>query len=246
MDEYGCDVSENVCRIVLCSVAYIVYDMMTIEVHDYKTELSRNDQGHQADCSSASDSSSSSSTIHPCESNVSLLRYGGFALHSLIQKYHNGPWQHDNVISLLKKKPESAASVPYAIECLNQGRLVIIDPCMLPYIRLLVEKVMSHVNDDQCKQAGQHVIKVARKKIEIDVEIREAFMSCVEHCNVTPSNSTMSTITRVYEEMTLKIFHARVNEYMTASVEMELEKSGKAVKADQSLRDELKTYSSNQ
>ncbi len=40
-----------------------------------------------------------------------------------------------------------------------------------------------------------------------------------------------------------KLFHARVNEYMRASIELELERSGKAVKADQSLRDHLKTFS---
>ena len=34
-----------------------------------------------------------------------------------------------------------------------------------------------------------------------------------------------------------------MNEYMTAAVEIDLERSGKAVKADQSLRDQLKTYS---
>ena len=39
------------------------------------------------------------------------------------------------------------------------------------------------------------------------------------------------------------MFHARVNEYMTASIEVQLEKTGKVVNADQGLRDELKTFS---
>ena len=38
----------------------------------------------------------------------------------------------------------------------------------------------------------------------------------------------------------MKVFHARVNEYMVASEEIELEKS---VKAEHCLRDELKTFS---
>ena len=41
----------------------------------------------------------------------------------------------------------------------------------------------------------------------------------------------------------MKVFHARVNEYMVASEEIELEKAGKAVKVEQCLRDELKTFS---
>ena len=42
----------------------------------------------------------------------------------------------------------------------------------------------------------------------------------------------------------MKVFHARVNEYMVATEEIELEKAGKAVKVKQCLRDELKTFSS--
>ena len=44
--------------------------------------------------------------------------------------------------------------------------------------------------------------------------------------------------------MLKKIFNAQTNEFMTASAEVDLERTGKAVNAEQSLRDELKTYSS--
>ena len=45
-------------------------------------------------------------------------------------------------------------------------------------------------------------------------------------------------------KLTSKIFHARINEYFSAAEEIELEQSGKAVKAEQGLRDSLKTFSS--
>ena len=44
-------------------------------------------------------------------------------------------------------------------------------------------------------------------------------------------------------ELMRKVFHARTNEYMVAAEEIQLEKEGKVVKAEQSLRDSLKTLS---
>ena len=41
----------------------------------------------------------------------------------------------------------------------------------------------------------------------------------------------------------MKIIHARVNEYMIVSEELELERAGKVVKVEQCLRDQLKTFS---
>ena len=38
----------------------------------------------------------------------------------------------------------------------------------------------------------------------------------------------------------MKVFHARVNEYMVVTEEIELENARKAVKVEQYLRDELK------
>ena len=62
-----------------------MYDIMTAKIKDYKT-------GDLMD----SAATSSSVTTYCCdspetvfvESNVSLYRYGGFALHSLLKKYN--------------------------------------------------------------------------------------------------------------------------------------------------------------
>ena len=48
----------------------------------------------------------------------------------------------------------------------------------------------------------------------------------------------------VLTELVHKVFHAQVNEYMNAAEEIKLEREGKAVRADQCLRDTLKTISS--
>ena len=49
------------------------------------------------------------------------------------------------------------------------------------------------------------------------------------------SDTSSAVVSRLCSELSKKIFHARVKEYLTASVEIELERSGKAVKAADSL-----------
>ena len=51
------------------------------------------------------------------------------------------------------------------------------------------------------------------------------------------------SVNTVYKELTNKICNTRINEYFVAKAEIDLEKAGKAVAAEQGLRDSLKTYS---
>lgn len=255
MDEYDCVVGEIQQRIALSRIVYIVYDIVTTKVKEYKVDLLHTVDDDDDNEEPANENSTIVETSFS-ESNVSLFRYGGFALHSLIQKYRERASSNSAdseardilcILEVLKIKSEDSNSVPYGIQCLNQGGLVIIDPCLLAYLRLLIDKVLSHINEKQCQEMGQHMIKVARMKIENDTDIRSLFMKCLDNINsvgTLPDSASLPAIDKVYKEFTLKIFHARVNEYMTATAEIELEKSGKAVKADQSLRDQLKTYSS--
>lgn len=85
------------------------------------------------------------------------------------------------------------------------------------------------------------MIGVARSIIEEDRNIKSTFIHCLQVAGI---DSTCALIPQVYSELSLKLFHARVNEYITASTEIQLQESGKAVTADQSLRDQLKTFSS--
>ena len=84
------------------------------------------------------------------------------------------------------------------------------------------------------------MIEVACEDIDNDTELIRVFNPCMLDAGVDASPAVVS---RLYSELSKKIFQARVNEYMTASIEIELEKSGKVVKADQSLRHQLKTVS---
>ena len=71
-------------RIVVSTVAYTVYDLMTEKVKDYKINLAVSTTEPQAEPMAAAISTSKKRLY---ESNVNLYRYGGFALHSLLKKY---------------------------------------------------------------------------------------------------------------------------------------------------------------
>ena len=126
---------------------------MTMKVKDYKHEAGTD---MTATATHAYDEEPVTAFV---ESNVNLYRYAGFALHSLFQKYkREGP--NDAVVTVLKQliiKSEQLSMVPYGIQQLNQGGLVIMNPCMLPYLRTLIGKVSSLVNEERCKEFGKRI-----------------------------------------------------------------------------------------
>ena len=72
-----------------------------------------------------------------------------------------------------------------------------------------------------------------------------SFNTCIENLEIDTEYDD-SVIARIRIEFMKKIFHSRVNEFMEATKELDLERSQKVTDADQSLRDTLKTYSNNQ
>ena len=146
-------------------------------------------------------------------------------------------------IKLLKSmriKNERCIELPLPIQQLQKGGLHIMTPEMLPFLRKVVETVAFMINDEMKKKHGQNMIAIAENHLESDQEIQSLFQTCT---SLISSNIPQPCLQTVCKELTRKIFHARVNEYMAATEEIELEQKGKAVKAEQCLRDQLKTFS---
>ena len=135
----GYPVVEEEQRIVVSILAYEVYDKMTERVKNYKTD-GMGDPGLEE----ATDDEAVSTLV---ESNVSQYRYGGFALHSLMKKYEKSNSKDEvNFLQLLQVKHNEVSTLPFGIQQLQQGGLKIISPCMLPYLRTVIEKVSSLIN----------------------------------------------------------------------------------------------------
>ena len=235
-------------RIVVSTMAYTIYDLMSEKVKDHKVALA---------VSTETASSDSSLVTRFSESNVSLHRYGGFALHTLLNKYasridtvstsRSGSQEDEIILSVLKqlkiKDSTQMCQLPDGIHYLNRGGLDIMNMCMLPYLRAVIEKVSSLRNEDMCqKKVNIIMIEIASKEVDDDADLFRTFVKCIHEAGVD-APAVANVVPRINKELSKKMFHARVNEFMTASIEIELEKSGKAVQAEQSLRDQLKTFS---
>lgn len=112
------------------------------------------------------------------------------------------------------------------------------------YAALSLNTVSLLINDNKCHEFGRQMIEVACKELDEDPDIFRTFIKCIQESDVdveAPSNAVV--IPRLNIELSKKMFHARINEYTSTLIELGLEKSGKAVDAEQSLRDQLETFS---
>ena len=126
---------------------------------------------------------------------------------------------------------------------LNQGGMTTISSTLLPFLNALFIEINQSISHEQLTKHGKNkiMIKVALQKILENCNLETAFQSCVEQNEIMTEES--------YEEIRVefmkKVFHSRVNEFFEAQKELDLEKSGKVTDAQQSLRDELKTFSNS-
>ncbi len=199
------------------------------------------------DCTTSDDDTTAKSFY---ESKTSLLRYGGFALYSMIEKRKKAAAStisrsEHKFLESLKSKEDERELIPSAIHHLQQGGLTIITPRLLPLLREVLAKTASLINEKTCKDLGKNMLLWAKKEITNEVTTA-AFFKLFNECLpcTCESNLTSEQQKTLCIEFTSKLFHARINEYFSAAEEIELEQSGKAVKAQQGLRDSLKTFSS--
>ena len=74
------------------------------------------------------------------------------------------------------------------------------------------------------------MIDLAVKEIDNDLELFGAFKECLSEV-LDFTNYEENDIASVYLAFTKKIVRARINEYMTAADEIDLQEAGKIVKA---------------
>ncbi len=88
------------------------------------------------------------------------------------------------------------------------------------------------------KEHGKTIIKIALDRLITNDDLN----NCLKKTGVVFEEND-DYVTRIRVEIMKKVFHTRVNEFMEAKKELDLESSGRVTNADQSLRDTLKTYS---
>ena len=156
-----------------------------------------------------------------------LKSMADYSRHQKQVDQQQSPISEVSVCNAVLKQPgiQDSSRLPAAIHYLNQGGLFLKSSHMLPYLKIIVESVSSLINEDKCQQLGVHMIETACEELEGDAELFGTFVKCIQEADVNVE--LPSVITKLHKELLKKIFHARVNKFMTASVEIELEKSVK-------------------
>jgi hypothetical protein len=242
-EECSCNIPVDDQRIILVSLSRIVGDLMTVKIKEKKKEeepLVQNTTNLQE-------------SEYFNESTISLFRYSGFALHSMMVNRNRKPatssksTENDIEIKILEAmscKLHELASIPSQIKELDSKNFHIISPKMIPFVQQLVHEVMLNINDQKLQVQGHRLIEVAKAELTKNNELVQSFQTCIydvqKDCSSSFDESHLETIRK---EFTNKITNARINEYFNAKKELDLEIKKKVVDADQSLRDKLKTLS---
>ena len=119
-------------RIIVSTLAYHIHDLMVDRVKACKQCVGASTE------SSSSDVSTETNKLY--ESKTSLLRYGGFALHSMIKKRKKEAEATPlvkselKILESLKATLDESDDIPSAIHHLQQGGLHIITPRIVPLL----------------------------------------------------------------------------------------------------------------
>ena len=127
-------------------------------------------------------------------------------------------------------------------DTLSQGGLTHVSSALLPFLEKLLLEINKHINRQKLRKHGKNMVSEALSKITQITDLENSFDTCLKNINVDINES----LNNIRIELTKKVFNSRVNEFMEAQKELDLESKGKSTDTDQSLRDMLKTYSSNQ
>lgn len=242
------EIPEERQRIVLVTLASRVSELIAGKIKERK----------KIDSSSAASSTPITCTLPASrsfqESKISLYRYCGFALHSVIGSYSSrtsaNTRQKLSILDKLKCQQNELDEVPTEVQngLRSSDRFTITSPKLLPYIQSLMTIIMATIGEEQLKMSGHEMIhKAEESKLLQNPTLIEEYKNCitaVQKCCDTPINSTIAEEIRL--DISRKIFNSRIKEFFKAKTELELEASKKVVNCDQSLRDTLKTFSSIQ
>ena len=148
-----------------------------------------------------SESTSSSTTALPHyqhfrEDTDILYRYGGFALHSMIEKRKkkSNCQQEIKLLHLMSDQNNTD---------LNQGSLTGISTMLLPFLNMLLTEINRNINQSKLKQFGKNMIKVALPIILQNDILKDMFTTCMKEIDTTATNEN---IQEICIEFTRKVF----------------------------------------
>ena len=134
--------------------------------------------------------------------------------------------------------------VPEELQYRDRGHMYFPSKKFLTFLSRLDRCVMENANDSAFKKYGPDIIKVAVKKLETAQEFQQQFKSLIT-TSLVERNADVNVpefetaITNVYKELSRKLCHTRLAEFISATQQNLAAAQGKSTLAGQNLRDEL-------
>ena len=144
---------------------------------------------------------------------------------------------------LLSLRENDKSHLPNALRLLDEGFLTYVKEELLQFVREADMNIREFVNERKLKRHKNNFLEVVHYNVYNDEELLKTFNWSVEKCGVSREMYSTETIKKVFSDMLHKLCHTRTKEFFRSKIERDLAASGKVVDADQSLRDNLKTYS---
>ena len=136
--------------------------------------------------------------------------------------------------------------IPEELKYRDRGCMYFPSEEFLSFLRGLDRCIMENANESSFKKYGPELVEVAVKQVEATQEFQQQFKSLItsrlleRSANVNVSDFD-TTIKLVYKELSQKLCHTRLGEFISATEQKVAAAKGKSTLAGQNLRDELLT-----
>ena len=135
----------------------------------------------------------------------------------------------------LKKTDKS--HLPAALQILEEGHLTFVKKEFLTFVREADLNIREYVNERSLKKHKTNFLEVVHFNVYNDEELLKAFKWSAE-CGAPVKDTSQNVIDKVYTDIL-----CRTKEFFRGKFAKDLATTGKVVEADQSLRDNVKTFS---
>ena len=112
----------------------------------------------------------------------------------------------------------------------------------LNFVREADVNIREFVNEKRLKKHKNSLLKVVHFNVYNDDQLLKSFKWSIEKCGSSHQYHSF-VIDKVFSDILHKLLNTRTKEFFRGKFEKDLATSGKVVDADQSLRDNLKTFS---
>ena len=136
--------------------------------------------------------------------------------------------------------------IPQELKYRDRGFMYFPSDDLLPFLRALDGCIMENANASAFKKYGSEMIDVAVKQLESTQELKQTFSSVVtKRLQQGTADLDVSefypSIHLVYKELSHKLCHTRLGEFISVTEQQLAASKGKSTLAGQNLRDELLT-----